>query len=116
MTHKLVNEILLYKVYSEKEIPAKELANKFFDFSQNNRVEMSPILEKLVFDRMFREVRSVISQIVIIHGIIWVRNGEIASKVPFENLSPLPKIDGIEEELVNLRDKIHEEIYNTSHP
>ncbi|KAF0106845.1 MAG: hypothetical protein FD146_2203 [Anaerolineaceae bacterium] len=116
LTHKLVNEILLYKVYSDKEISAKQLANEFFDFSQNNRVEMSPVLEKLVFDKMFREVRNLISQMVIIHGMIWVRNGEIAAKTPFENLSPLPKIDGIEDELLSLRDKIHEEIYNTSHP
>ena len=106
----MVNEIVLYKTYSDKEISAKKKYNEFRDFYQSNSAEISLELEELI-KQFSLEQRKVNEKILVIHDNLKVRTGEIASGVSFENLTPTLPIKGIENELINLHDKIHEEIY-----
>lgn len=117
LVQEIVADIVNSKIYSDRVKQAKQRANEFFEFSQGNRAEMTSVLDKLVFNEMFPEIINKVLPIIENYWTVFLwRKDLIISKVKFEDLPRLPDIQGVEEKIVIIQDKIHAEIYRILNP
>jgi hypothetical protein len=115
-----VDKIIDYGIIFERtdkrtRTERKDVAYKSMDifksFSENHIAEMSPQLNKLVFEKILPEMERVVRH----KGLYWsnfkIRNELIEQKVPYEQLPQMVEIDNVDEKMVAIRDEIYKEIH-----
>jgi hypothetical protein len=96
---------------SERKIVAYKSIDNFKSFSEKHIAEMAPHLNKLVFEKIFPEMESVVSHKELYWSNFKIRNDLIEQKIPYEQLPQMVEIDGVDQNMINFRDEIYKEIH-----
>lgn len=120
-----VDDIMDYGIIFERtdkrtRTERKDVAYKSMDvfksFSEKHIAEMSPQLNKLVFEKILPEMERVVRH----KGLYWsnfnIRNDLIEQKIPYEQLPQMIEIDSVDEKMINFRDEIYKEIHLILNP
>lgn len=113
-----IDDILDYGMVQERtdkrtRIERKDVAYKsidsFKEFSENHIAEMSPQLNKLIFDKMLPEMEKVMRSKMIFWNVFNTRKELVEQNLTQGRLPELPETS--DEKMLNLQKEIHEEIY-----
>jgi len=101
---------------SERKEVAYESIDIFKGFSESHIAEMSPFLNKLIFEKMLPEMERAVKYINLYWSNFRIRNELIEQKIPYEQLPEMIKIDGANERMIKIQNEIHNEIFKTLNP